>query len=68
MAGFVVLVAGAGLALTAFAQLWPLASAKNLVQTGLGLFAMFQSACTRQSNIKKARHKGELATVRCVDA
>jgi hypothetical protein len=52
-------VAEAGLALTAFAQLRPVAFAKNL-QTGNGLFAIFQSICTRQSNIKKARHKGEL--------
>jgi len=36
-----------------------MAFAKNL-QTGIGLFAMFPSVCTRQSNIKKARHKGEL--------
>jgi len=60
MAGFVILVAGAGLALALLAQLRPMAFAKNLVQTGLGLFAIFQSTCTRQSNIKKARHKGEL--------
>jgi hypothetical protein len=33
--------------------------AKNL-QTGFGLFAIFQSSCTRQANIKKARHEGEL--------
>jgi len=52
-------VAGAGLALALLAQLRPLAFAKNL-QTGIGLFAMFQSICTRQSNIKKARHKGGL--------
>jgi hypothetical protein len=53
------LVAGAGLALTLFAQLRPVAYAKNL-QTGFGLFAIFQSTCARQSTIKKARHKGEL--------
>jgi hypothetical protein len=60
MAGFVILVAGAGLVSALRA---PPASAFGLRKepaNRLGLFAIFQSACTRQSNIKKARHKGEL--------
>ena len=36
MAGFVVLVAGAGLALALLAQLRPVAYAKNLVRIGIG--------------------------------